>query len=96
MMAIIIGMYYGFYVPSVIDYLVDYDQNVKRYMFHVFNAIFYFNAIINPAIYAWVNKDFRNAFGKILPIKRTTDVNRSVAMGTSVAFSTQSAQSSNP
>ena len=57
-------------------------------MFHIFNAIFYFNAILNPAIYAWVNTDFRNAFKKILRLKSESNVTGGVATVTSVTGST--------
>ena len=92
-MAIIIGTYYGFFLPSIVDSFVDYDENIKRYMFHIFNAIFYFNAILNPAIYAWVNTDFRNAFKKILRLKSKPNVTGSVATTTNVTLSTWVAQS---
>ena len=69
MMVIIMGTYYGFYLPAFVEFILDYDQNIKRYIAHIVEAIFYFNAVLNPVIYAWMNKDFRNAFGKILRIK---------------------------
>ena len=78
------GTYYGFYLPAFVEFIVDYDQNIKRYFSHILGVIFYFNALLNPVIYAWMNKDFRNAFGKILRIKSPSN---STAAGTD--FSTR-------
>ena len=90
MMAIITGTYYGLYLPSIVNYLVNYDLRVKRYLFLFINALFYCNAILNPIMYAWMNKDFRNAFRKILRIRSPPDDNNSVVTGTSFALSMQS------
>ena len=88
MMAIIMGTYYGFYLPAFVDFLLDYDQNIKGYLNRIFWAMFYFNALLNPIIYAWMNRDYRNAFRKILRIKSAAN---STATGTD--FSTHSVDS---
>ena len=69
MMAIIMEIYYGFYLPALLDYFFNYDPNIKRYLQQIFEVVFYFNAIANPIIYAWMNKEFNIAFRKILRIK---------------------------
>ena len=73
MMAIIIGTYYALYLPSIVNYLVDYDRNFERYVFHIITLLYYFKAVLNPIIYAWMNRDFRNAFRKILRMKNKSE-----------------------
>ena len=95
MMAIIIGTYYALYLPSIVNYLVDYDRNVERYVFHIITLLYYFNAVLNPVIYAWMNRDFRNAFKKILRLKNKSKSCSSSSSnfnkGTNISFSTRSA-----
>ena len=97
MMAIIIGTYYALYLPSIVNYLVDYDRNVERYFFHVITLLYYFNAVLNPVIYAWMNRDFRDAFRKILRLKNKSKScsGSNINTGTSISFSTQSVHQSN-
>ena len=92
MMAIIIGTYYALYLPSIVNYLVDYDRNVERYVFHIITLLYYFNAVLNPVIYAWMNRDFRDAFRKILKLmnKSKSCSGSNINTGTSISFSTQS------
>ena len=87
------GTYYGFYIPAFVEFIVDYDQNIKRYLSDILGVIFYFNALLNPVIYAWMNKDFRNVFGKILRIKSTAN---STATGTDFSTRSVDLHSSNP
>ena len=97
-MAIIMGTYYGFMGPSFINYFFNYDPSVKRYLVHILEGVFYFNAILNPFIYAWMNKDFNQAFRKILRIKSEANGNKRFVIGTRTDFSTKSMDlhSSNP
>ena len=97
-MAIIMGTYYGFFGPGFINYLIDYDLNIKRYLILIFESIFYLNALLNPIIYAWMNKDFNQAFRKILRIKSAANGNSRLVIGTRSDFSTKSVDlhSSNP
>ena len=97
-MVIIMGTYYGFFGPGFINYLIDYDPNIKRYLILIFESIFYLNALLNPIIYAWMNKDFNQAFRKILRIKSTANGNSQFVIGTRFDFSTKSVDlhSSNP
>ena len=62
-------MYYGFFGPPNINYIVNYDVRVKRYVTACLNVTFYLNALVNPALYAWMSRDFRTAFQKILRVK---------------------------
>ena len=91
MMAIIIGTYYGFFGPAIVMYLVDYDHNVKRYVLLFVNAFFYLNAVLNPIIYAWMNRDFGNALRKILRMQKIASHNsKDINTETSNVFCTQS------
>ena len=92
------GTYYGFFGPGFINYLIDYDPNIKRYIILIFESIFYLNALLNPVIYAWMNKDFNQAFRKILRIKSAANDNSRFVIGTRTDFSTKSVDlhSSNP
>ena len=92
------GTYYGFFGPGFINYLIDYDPNIKRYLILIFESVFYLNALLNPIIYAWMNKDFNQAFRKILRIKSTATGNSRFVIGTRSDFSTKSVDlhSSNP
>ena len=97
-MLIIMGTYYGFFGPGFINYLIDYDPNIKRYLILIFESVFYLNALLNPIIYAWMNKDFNQAFRTILRIKSTATGNSRFVIGTRSDFSTKSVDlhSSNP
>ena len=66
------GTYYGFFSPAILNYHVSYNPTVKAYVTFLVDALFYINAILNPIIYAWMNKDFNEAFRKILHIKSRT------------------------
>ena len=72
MMAILMGTYYGFFFPAILNYHISYNPTVKIYVTFLVDALFYFNAIVNPIIYAWMNKDFNEAFRKILHMKSRT------------------------
>ena len=85
-MAIIIGTYYGFYLPALLDYLLDHNPKIKPYLEEILGTIFYFNAIANPIIYAWMNKEFNIAFRKILRIKSPSNSNIQFASGTQTAY----------
>ena len=72
MMAILMGTYYGFFSPAILNYHISYNPTVKIYVTFLVDALFYINAIVNPIIYAWMNKDFNEAFRKILHMKSRT------------------------
>ena len=69
MMGAIIGTYYGFFLPQIINQLITYDATVQAYVTLFLVAIFYCNALANPIIYAWMNPDFNFAYRKILHMK---------------------------
>ena len=69
MMAILMGTYYGCFGPQTINYRIQYNHSTKAYLTIIFNLAFYLNAITNPVIYAWMNKEFNEAFRKILGLK---------------------------
>ena len=66
MMTILMGTYYGFFLPTIVNSFLQYDVTVKDYVSPFLVVIFFLNAIVNPVIYAWMNKDFNEAFKKIL------------------------------
>ena len=93
MMTILMGTYYGFFLPTIVNSFLQYDVTVKIYVSPFLVAIFFLNAIVNPVIYAWMNKDFNEAFKKILRIRtRTPDSdiavisNRRTLSGNSSSF----------
>ena len=66
------GTYYGFFLPTIVNSFLQYDVTVKDYVSPFLVVIFFLNAIVNPVIYAWMNKDFNEAFKKILRIRTRT------------------------
>ena len=68
-MAILIGTYYGFFLPAVVDEFVSYNERIQSYTGPLLIIVFQMNAIVNPFIYAWMNKDFNDAFRKILRMR---------------------------
>ena len=87
------GTYYGFFLPTIVNSFLQYDVTVKAYISPFLVAIFFLNAIVNPVIYAWMNKDLNEAFKKILRIRTRTpdsDVavisNRRILSGNSSSF----------
>ena len=69
MMAILMGTYYGFFLPQIINTYLDYDQITKEYISIIFFLLFFLNAIVNALIYAWMSPDFNRAFRNLLRIK---------------------------
>ena len=47
MMGLVIGTYYGLYLPSGLNYFLDYDQRIKYYIYYVLNLIFFMNALVS-------------------------------------------------
>ena len=72
MMAILMGTYYGFFLPEVINTYLDYDQITKKYVSTILFVMFFLNAIANPLIYAWMSPDFNRAFRNLLRMKAKT------------------------
>ena len=71
MMAILMGTYYGFFLPNTINHYIEYDAFLKTYISRVCFLIFFLNAIVNPMIYGWMNNEFKTAFKTILGLKVT-------------------------
>ena len=55
--------------PKTINYRIQYNPSTKAYLTIIFNLTFYLNAISNPVIYAWMNREFNEAFRKTLGLK---------------------------
>ena len=73
MMAILMGTYYGFFLPQIISTYLEYDQITKEYISIIFFLLFFLNAIVNPVIYTWMSPDFNRAFRNLLHIKAKTE-----------------------
>ena len=69
MMAILMGTYYGFFLPQIINTYIDYDPVTKIYSSNLLFVFFFMNAIINPLVYGWMSPDFNLAFRSILGLK---------------------------
>ena len=72
MMTILMGTYYGFFLPTIMNAFLQYEVAVKMLVTPFIDVIFYFNAIVNPIIYAWMNKDFNETFRKLLRMRTET------------------------
>ena len=68
-MALLMGTYYGFFLPQVINIRLEYDFLLKVYISQSLYVIYFLNAIFNPIIYAWFSPDFNSAFREILGLK---------------------------
>ena len=68
-MAILMGTYYGFFLPQIINTYMDYDPLAKIYSSSLLFVFFFMNAIINPLVYGWMSPDFNLAFRSILGLK---------------------------
>ena len=83
MMIILMGTYYVFFLQSISNAFLQYDVTVKKYITPVLVVLFHFNAIVNPVIYAWMNKDFNDAFKKLLGIGTRTPGNNVTVISSS-------------
>ena len=69
MMALLMGTYYGFFLPQIINMNIEYDLLLKIYISTSLYVIYFLNALANPIIYAWFSPDFNRAFREILRLK---------------------------
>ena len=69
MMALLMGTYYGFFLPQIINMQFEYDLLLKIYISHSLYVIYFLNALANPIIYAWFSPDFNRAFRELLRLK---------------------------
>ena len=69
MMAILMGTYYGLYLPRLISINIPYDPLIKTHIDTILTTILFLNALINAIIYAWMSPDFNLAFRTILRFK---------------------------
>ena len=74
MASIILGVYFGTYLPKliIIPFAKTGAPQWTRYATSVAQWILHINSWINPWLYAWKNKDFKEAFQKILRLNTTT------------------------
>ena len=69
MVALLMGTYYSFYLPQIINLQINYDFLLKGYISTVLCICYFLNPVVNPIIYAWFSPDFNSAFREILKIK---------------------------
>ena len=69
MIALLMGTYYGFFLPQIINMQIEYDLLLKIYISQSLYVIYFLNALANPIIYAWFSPDFNRAFREILRLK---------------------------
>ncbi len=70
----VIGLYYVLYLPSIIETQVDYDESIKFYLGRLLWILFYASCVASPVVYVWQDKNFKEAFKKLLHIKSQTIV----------------------
>ena len=87
------GTYYGFFLPTILNAFLQYDVKVKILATPFIDVTFYFNAIMNPIIYAWMNNDFNDAFRKLLHMRTGTPSNDIVVITNSKHFEGKSSSS---
>ena len=51
MMTILMGTYYGLFLPEIINNYINYDTLIKLDVESFLLRLFYLNTIINPIIY---------------------------------------------
>ena len=74
MLGIVMGLYYLSYVPLAVATIVTREQKdaslvMLNTLFGSARMIYLVSTWINPVVYAWMSKDFRHYFGKLLHIK---------------------------
>ena len=74
MMRLVVESYYILSVSRGVTQIIPTPPSVKYYLYPVFNFIFFMNALINPFIYSWHNKDFNMAYRNILGLKVQTKI----------------------
>ncbi len=77
MMAVIMGTYYGVFIPLILNYQIPKPVLVNFYVERVLYIIFFLNGILNPIVYGWLSPDFNAAFRSLLGLKPNKDFQRS-------------------
>ena len=73
MVLLIVGTYFLFYLPGLIDSFLDYSCQYKVYISNVTLFIFFMKPVINPIIYAAQSRDFNWAYRKLFGLSLTQD-----------------------
>ena len=68
-MAIVMGTYYGVFVPQIVNVQLNYDPVVKYYVDTILYLLFFCNGIVNPIVYGWLSPDFNAAYRAIFGLK---------------------------
>ena len=75
MMAINMILFHILYLPATILEPFAMSGNLVIFSFYYLSRVLWFSkAMINPIIYGWLNKDFRNAYKKLLRIKHSNKI----------------------
>ncbi|KAK2139205.1 hypothetical protein LSH36_1934g00000 [Paralvinella palmiformis] len=79
MMALVLGYLVIAWLPYYIFVPMHKvnDPTTPTWFFYAFDIVallFYSNSFMNPLIYSWQNRDFRDAYGKILKCRRSATV----------------------
>ncbi len=70
MLAIVLGLYFLFYFPSVIFGSFSQESHITLVVLkYISYLLWYMSMCVNPWIYVWKSKDFRRAFVKLLYLK---------------------------
>ncbi len=69
-LSVIFGVFCFCVLPYTIAELIDHEYHILKIEFHLFASILLAsNSTWNPFLYAWRNKDFRNAMKRVMSLK---------------------------
>ena len=91
-MAILMGTYYGFFVPQISNSFLHYNPTIHSYVSAILFLVFFLNPIINPIVYGWMSPDFNLAYRTIMGIKSSSRSHRNIS---SISKTTSSLSSRN-
>ena len=82
-------LYYLLYLPKIVESQITLsDQDLQFYIGEVFSLFFYASTFCNPLIYVYQNKNFRQAFQKLLRLKEVRNAQQQLTVN-SVSAATQ-------
>ena len=47
MMGLVVGTYYGLYLPITVDSYIKYNPEIKYYVYYIFSLVFFMNALVS-------------------------------------------------
>ncbi len=66
MMAVVMGTYYGFFIPLMLNYQIPKPPLVNIFVEKALYILFFLNGTVNPIVYGWLSPDFNKAFRSLL------------------------------